>query len=576
MPRFITRTHTEEIGPDHLSYTVQAEGSADPFNEEIVIENLGPGMLKSPVVTVDGLFNWSTSEDMVAEITRGCSTDEERALAIYNWVRTHGDHQYSGDRKGLNPVVFFNVFGHGICAYFASAQTALARAAGLDARVWEIRHHTVAEIEYDGAWHMLDPDCHLFFLGKDNRTIASIEEIEKDLAFYSRTRAYRRIFADAHGKVRNEWQSEHRVHRYDLREPRYVQYDYDPYIYAPASMDYTLLPGETMVRRWQGWGKHYEYRDARLLEPLEDEPHKPFPPARYSNGYVLYRPALDREMDLEPFTTMNVTWAPGAIRVDTPQDSARGARSLFVYRRPLPYLLVGGEVSGEALKEGDAAYDRFEVVGYKRTHKPEREHLYQQEVAGRRRFEVDLDDFLYPGRDQCAWEHEVHVLMGVYSGHEEATTTALTDLEVKTEFQVASRSLPALKMGTNRIDILHQTPAERPFTARVTHIWTERHGIEVGKPPIPLTPLDAEEGVCFQWKGREDGDESYYFQLSPHHLCAFALSPNFDLDLRDPTLEFVVEKGWLNPKTRYYWRVRAKSRHGLWGPWCAIQSFVTR
>ena len=59
------------------------------------------------------------------------------------------------------------------------------------AQVWEIRHHTVAEIQYDGAWHMLDPDCHLFFLGKDNRTIASIEEIEKDLAFYARTRAYR-------------------------------------------------------------------------------------------------------------------------------------------------------------------------------------------------------------------------------------------------------------------------------------------------------------------------------------------------------------------------------------------------
>jgi len=96
MPRFLTRTHTEEIAPDHLSYTVQTEGSADPFNEEIVVENLGPGVIESPVVTVDDRFNWSTVEDMVAEITQDCSTDEEKALAIYTTTATMNERREIG------------------------------------------------------------------------------------------------------------------------------------------------------------------------------------------------------------------------------------------------------------------------------------------------------------------------------------------------------------------------------------------------------------------------------------------------------------------------------------------------
>jgi len=557
VPRFITRTHTEEITPDHLAYEVRAEGAVPPLNEEIVIENLGPEVLKSPQVLVDGQYNWGTAESMAAEITRGCGTDEEKALAIYNWVRTHGDHQYSGDRKALNPVVFFNVFGHGICAYFASTQTALARAVGLRARVWEIEHHTVAEIYYDGAWHMLDPDCHLFFLKPDNCTIASIADIEQDLALYSRTEAYERRFADAHGVVRNEWQSLARVERYDLSKPRYVQYDYDPYTYAPASMDYDLLPGETMTRCWKGWGKYYDYRNARKHAPLEDEPHKPFPPACYGNGHVLYRVQPGAGPDPEHFTCRNIHWTGEELRVAERQDSTRGARSLFAYERPLPYLLVGGRITGEARRDGAAAYDVFNLVGYRHTSKMERQVHYEQKEPGRVRFDVDLDDFLYPDPEACAWEHAVHVELGAYAGNEPQATTALTSLEVRTEFQVAPRSLPAMQLGDNRVEVAHATPADTAFRARVTHTWTERHGIALSKAPAPLAPEGEVEwtgGIRFAWKGRSHDEESYHFQLSLHPQCAFPLSPNFDADRKSPDAELTVEEGWLRPQTRYFWR----------------------
>ena len=579
MPRFITRTHTEEISPDHLAYEVRTEGSGPPLNDEVVIENLGPEVLRSPLVLVDGLYNWSTVESMAAEITRGCASDEEKALAIFNWVRIHGDHQYSGDRKALNPVVFFNGFGHGICAYFASTQTALARAAGLEARVWEIEHHTVAEIYYDGAWHLLDPDCHLFFLKPDNRTIASIADIEQDVEFYARTRAYERVFADAHDTVRNRWQSLPRTERYDLAKPRYVQYDYDPYTYAPASMECDLLPGESMTRCWKGWGKYYDYRNARKHEPLEDEPHKPFPPACYGNGYSLFRVQPGGQLNPEQFTCRNVNWTGEELRVAERQDSTEGARSLFVYDRPLPYLLVGGRITGEARRDGAAAYDALNLVGYKQTCRSERQVHYQQEQPGRARFDVDLDDFLYPEPDACAWQHAVHVEMGAYSGNEPPASTALTFLEVRTEFQVAPRSLPALELGDNRIEVAHATSDDAEFRARVTHTWTERHGMALSKAPIPLAPeaeVDLTGGVRFVWKGRSRDEESYHFQLSLHPQCAFALSPNFDADQKSAATELMVEESWLRPQTRYFWRVRARNHHGLWGPWCGIQTLSTR
>jgi hypothetical protein len=567
MPRFLTRTHTEDLTTEHTRYTVPVEGSVDPFNEEIIIENTGAHVLESPVVTVNDRYDWSTVEKMAEEITRGCTTDEEKALAIFNWVRTNGDHQYSGDIQSLNPVLLFNVYAYGICSYFASAQTGLARALGLDARVWEIYRYTVGEIFYDGHWHLLDPDMQLFYLDKDNRTIAAIEDLEKDPDFYALTQAYQRTFEDAYGQIRHQHQSLHDTCRYDLKHPRFVQYDYDPYIYANWTMDYALHPGERISRRWKGNGKHNDYRDKHRFKFNEEEPHKTWPPVQYGNGTVSYRFDPHR---LDHLDIRNVTVVGDDLIVEQSQNSGDGSRSHVIYRRPLPYLIVGGRVRGEAFREGQAAYDLVNMIGYKQTNSREKQNLYVQETPGRHHFDIDLDDFLYPEKNHYAYEHGIQVLLSAYADHQPTVNSGLTSLEVDTEFQVQPRSLPALSLGKNNIEIHHKTPSDKPFAARVTHIWTERHGIRVAKPPHLIRPLDdvslTAAGITFAWEGHEDA-RSYRFQLSLHHQCLFPLSPNFDVDLKDHQTNFHVEASWFNPDTTYYWRVQAKSRHDIWGPW---------
>ncbi|MBM3264031.1 MAG: transglutaminase domain-containing protein [candidate division Zixibacteria bacterium] len=513
---------------------------------------------------------------MATEIIIGCTTDEEKAMAIFNWVRLHGNHQYSGDIRSLDPVLFFNVYGYGICAYFAAAQTGLARAAVLDARIWEIQGHTVGEIFYDARWHMLDPDMQLFFLNPDNRTVASIAELEKNLDFNTRTEAFQRTFEDAHDRVRNEHRSKHDTFRYDIRHPRYVQYDYDPYLYAGWRMTYALRPGERIVQRWQGSGKHNDYRQTDRFRLNEEEPHKTWPPVQYGNGTVSFRMDPDQAVHVSAYESRNVCCSPDGLIVDTSQNSDEGSRSFFLYRRPLPYLIVGGSVSGEGFREGDTAFDHFSVGGYRNT-QTDKQSFYQQQAAGRRAFTVSLDDFLYPEKGRYALEHGIRVNMGRYAGNFPSTRTGLAALDVVTEFQTHPRSLPALLSGENRVQVLHTSAW--PFEARVTHTWTERHGIPNAPAPFLRSPEGVTdlipEGIAFSWS-KTAGAVSYRFQLSLHHLCLFPLSPNFDVDLKDDRTSFHAARGWFNPNTTYYWRVQAKSAYGLWGRWSRIQPFNTR
>ena len=54
----------------------------------------------------------------------------------------------------------------------------------------------------------------------------------------------------------------------------------------------------------------------------------------------------------------------------------------------------------------------------------------------------------------------------------------------------------------------------------------------------------------------------------------FALSPDFDTTTGGKGEFTPPTDGLLNPGQRYYWRVRAKSRSGVWGAWSPVWSFV--
>ncbi|HYE05884.1 MAG TPA: transglutaminase domain-containing protein, partial [Planctomycetota bacterium] len=75
-----------------------------------------------------------------------------------------------------DPIKTFNVYGYGHCCCTAAHVAALARSLGMPARGCSTPGHTLAEVSYDGAWHMLDPAFIDYFPRADG-VIASVDEL---------------------------------------------------------------------------------------------------------------------------------------------------------------------------------------------------------------------------------------------------------------------------------------------------------------------------------------------------------------------------------------------------------------
>jgi len=149
------REHTELISTSSKTFVIEVGGTIDPKNIEITIENVGDVPVVNPRITVNGKYNWYTLEDLAAEITAGCTTEKEKAMAVFQFVEKQTYWwTYPKDRTSSNPVRHFNIYGYHICSQAACQFVALCRAVGVQARVWEIGHHTVAEAKWEGAYSL--------------------------------------------------------------------------------------------------------------------------------------------------------------------------------------------------------------------------------------------------------------------------------------------------------------------------------------------------------------------------------------------------------------------------------------
>jgi len=120
------RAGTDEAGVKEYSrivkttqetFEIEVGGSVDPENMEIKIENVGESLVKNPRITVNGKYDWCTLEDLAAEVTEGCTTEKEKAMAIFDFVEKQSYWwSYPKDRSSLNPVRHFNIYGYHVCS----------------------------------------------------------------------------------------------------------------------------------------------------------------------------------------------------------------------------------------------------------------------------------------------------------------------------------------------------------------------------------------------------------------------------------------------------------------------------
>jgi len=558
-------------------YTINVGGTMDPENLEVTIENLGDTPVVNPRITVNGLYDWYDVKSLAAEITRDCSTDEEKALAIWSWIR-YRTYQRSphDDDSALHPVRALNGYGYGICGHVAAWMKCLWTAAGLKARVQELAGHTVSEAYYNGAWHELDGNVKVFYLDHDNRTIASLATLEHDKWLIERAihpREMQPWFIGPDTPERNE----EFVHYITSYKDNYEEHSYDQEISKDYNMAMTLKPGEKLVRWWTPKLGKFEGRNAR-----------PEAPQIYANGQLIWEPDLAR-VDIRPYLWVPEHHFPNiATRAEDGQSPAIhvGDRQDRVYPNPArfaipvasPYPIVGGRFTCTLVKDGSSDLDTASINFGEPGWDPGDLYVYRW-ATGPQQVALDLDSRLL--RSHSDYGYSIGFAIGANADSKPAVQTGVDAFRSETDLQVSPESLPALSLGRNMIRFRQQSEGK----VRITYRWREISGRRApGKVRAAVSPGSGGEvaslAPLLAWAPPEEVEASgevvdYQVMVSLRPDCRWPLSTTLQQNVGSAKTEWKVPAGFLNPETTYYWKVRARNTRGDIGEWGTVFSFKT-
>jgi hypothetical protein len=137
-----------------------------------------PGVVSHVLVLSDKCEDVSSPDAWQRTYIKPGMTDQDRALAIWRTVvryrhQTNPPNEFLGPEINVHdPLKTIHVYGVGMCCCASSNVCGLARYLGLKARGRAINAHTIGEVFYDHAWHMVDGSLMNYFLKPDG-TIAA-------------------------------------------------------------------------------------------------------------------------------------------------------------------------------------------------------------------------------------------------------------------------------------------------------------------------------------------------------------------------------------------------------------------
>jgi hypothetical protein len=165
-----------------LAVLVLASASAQDTRSTVAPGRDPVGVVCHVKVLSDKVADISSLEAWKKSFIKDGMTDEEKALACWRTAASF-QHQDSPPVEFLaheetvcDAIKLFNVYGYGFCSMASAEVASLARHVGLQARGWGINSHSVSEVFWDGAWHLLDASLINYFKKPDGK-IASVEEL---------------------------------------------------------------------------------------------------------------------------------------------------------------------------------------------------------------------------------------------------------------------------------------------------------------------------------------------------------------------------------------------------------------
>ncbi len=222
------------------------------------------GRIAHIVVDTDRSVNCATLKTIVADACKDCKTDQDKAIALYNfmvrtcWMSWHSHRpleiQYGGRHKGKllfvnDPLKYINVYGYLGCGPQAGVLGALMEAAGMESRHLNPGFgHVSCEFKWGGKWHWLDPWLPAYVLDRKGN-VASYDQIMADRTLFAKAREEGR----APGNFMVNWQADRNsvLHAKDWKAG-----GRDPYPQKYVE-NLCLRPGEQCTWLWGNVGKWY-------------------------------------------------------------------------------------------------------------------------------------------------------------------------------------------------------------------------------------------------------------------------------------------------------------------------------
>lgn len=426
----------------------------------------GEGVAKRIKVLADKAPDCSSRKAIVESVTRGCKTNDEKAIAIYNFCKLAWYHrQYPNEPGGVAALKMINVYGWSLCGGQHSALSSLWVAAGWQHRFVGWPGHTTVEVNYDGRWHYFDTFLKFYCWMQDpnapgGRTVAGQGDIASNPALVDDGLVYdeaRKVCYHAGNQFeiiddKANWAAPAFLvcgdgakgvisgckARHGSGSPTGwagINHDENGY-----TTDIDLGPGMALEVMWKAlpdcwyWRGQKEaprhtcndkdFRNCPVIGPIY-EPYAGVYESRgsrsYANGVLTFAPDLSSDAFLSGLTAKeNVKVAGGQL---VPADSAKAAT--ITLRLALPYVLVKASGQAEGVDGAEVSVDE-----------------------GKTFTKVDLKDFsaAINGRYDC--------LLKLTVGK------AMKSLKVEMIVQHNRGSQPYLSPGKNRISVSVADPAQ--------------------------------------------------------------------------------------------------------------------
>jgi hypothetical protein len=451
------KSHTEIVTKSSHAWQIHADPGTPVENQYIQIE-VSEGTCRTPVLRSNKHVDFSSLEAIVRDVAKPEMSEEEKAIALWRFVM---DNCFRGSwGTSSDGLEHLNVYGYGYCGTFASVLEPLWWTAGLTARHVNIGNHAATEVYYDNGWHYLDADRRCFFLEKDNRTIASLEDLNNDPALWDMRR---RRQSSEKGTKKNYYMTMHpQGHG---RSPAYYK-------------SFSMSKGDVLTLSWQKKGKWC------LARGEEGGPQPAPEPPVYANGSFKFRRDLSRpgERRAGLVSSKNMDWQDSSAGYLHPIKA--GEEAYLVYQVKVPYFIPEAAVSGAFLRKnpGDSiGVDISTDDGATWT------ALWAADEIGKIRAEAATSK-TQEVTTVVPWKYSylVRVRMRAEANPLDAGGFLL---ESVAQLFYNPRSLPALEAGENVITFRDESNS--PRFLKITYNWQEDLPVRISKE----LPLEEEEVI---------------------------------------------------------------------------------